>query len=358
MVTEGMIEMIQQIGHISDDGYFLYAVGDRKFQYTNTAFKRILGINEEVLNKDPHTLKEKLFPEDLDYLVTRYAQLLERRSLRNIQFQLKIADEVSRHLSVDCYLLQDGQEMVVGFVKDITKIKEHDDYIVKYGNKKDAILEMLSHNLSGPLNLSKRVLSLTDKAFRDVDYKAIASHLDFVKTVTQHCIDTIAEFLEEEHLVSERIYVKQNRFDIVKRVQETVDRYTHSYPSRKIQTTYPADHLFVTGDDIKFVQIINNLLSNAVKFTPANCEIELIIDDLDDRYRLIIKDDGIGIPAHLQPLIFQRYTPAGRPGLQGEKSIGIGLSIVKKLVELMKGEIYFESKQNIGTTFVVTLPKE
>jgi two-component system sensor histidine kinase VicK len=357
MVMEEMVETIHRLGGISDDGFFLYELREKKFQYANKALHRILGTDQQRLTNAPDSLLAHLFQEDIDYLVTRYAELLEKHSLRNVQFQFKVADDNSRHLSVDCYLLNEEQT-IVGIVKDITKIKEHEDYIIKYGNKKDTILEMLSHNLSGPLSLSKRVLSLTDKAFREVDYKAIASHLDFIKTVTQHCIDTIAEFLEEEHLVSERIYVKQNRFDVLARTREAIDRYKHSYPSREIKLNYSGDHLFVTADDIKYVQILNNLLSNAVKFTPANCSIELSIEEMDDKYKVTIKDDGIGIPDHLQPLIFQRYTPAGRPGLQGEKSIGIGLSIVKKLVELMKGELYFESKQNVGTTFTLTLPKE
>jgi two-component system sensor histidine kinase VicK len=81
------------------------------------------------------------------------------------------------------------------------------------------------------------------------------------------------------------------------------------------------------------------------------------VEESDFTFTLIVKDDGIGIPDHLQPLVFKKYTPAGRQGLQGEKSIGVGLSIVKNLVSLMKGSIRFESKENKGATFFVTLPK-
>jgi two-component system sensor histidine kinase VicK len=85
--------------------------------------------------------------------------------------------------------------------------------------------------------------------------------------------------------------------------------------------------------------------------------VKVKLEETEDYFTLIVEDDGIGIPRHLQPLIFHKYTPAGRTGLQGEKSLGVGLSIVKTLVELMKGTIRFESEENKGTTFFVTFPK-
>jgi two-component system sensor histidine kinase VicK len=137
-----------------------------------------------------------------------------------------------------------------------------------------------------------------------------------------------------------------------------VDRFKESYRGNHLRFESHPEKLFVTNDDVKYFQIVNNLLSNALKFTPANCLVEVKVEDAEEYFTLIVQDDGIGIPKHLQPLIFQKYTPAGRTGLQGEKSLGVGLSIVKTLVEMMKGTIRFESQENKGTTFYVTFPKE
>lgn len=230
--------------------------------------------------------------------------------------------------------------------------------MINFGSKKDTMLEMLSHNLSAPLSLVKRILGMAEKACRDQKYQTVSSHIQFIGNATQHCIDIIHDFLKEEHFVSERIYVKQNRFDVIEKVRHVVDEFKQSYHGNELHFVTDKKLLFVTGDDIKFLQILNNLISNALKFTPANCRVEIKVEDADDNFMVIVKDDGIGIPEHVQPLLFQKYTPAGRQGLNGEKSIGVGLSIVKKLVSLMRGEIRFESKQDQGTTFYLILPKE
>jgi two-component system sensor histidine kinase VicK len=118
------------------------------------------------------------------------------------------------------------------------------------------------------------------------------------------------------------------------------------------------DKLYISNDDVKFLQVFNNLLSNAVKWSRSGSTIEIKLDEHDDTFSLAVKDHGIGIPDHFKVMVFQKNTPAARSGLRGEKSIGLGLYIVKKLVTLMEGTISFESKENEGSTFVINLPRE
>ena len=95
----------------------------------------------------------------------------------------------------------------------------------------------------------------------------------------------------------------------------------------------------------------------ALKFTPANGLIEVTVRQDKQKVKITVQDDGIGIPEALQPHIFQKESKAARPGLRGEVSNGIGLYVVKKLTDLMKGKIWFESKENHGTRFILELPK-
>ena len=74
-------------------------------------------------------------------------------------------------------------------------------------------------------------------------------------------------------------------------------------------------------------------------------------------FSVSVKDNGIGVHEYLRPYLFKKNTPAGRPGLRGDKSTGMGLYIVKKLVDLMNGSISFESEQNEGSIFAVQFPK-
>ena len=105
----------------------------------------------------------------------------------------------------------------------------------------------------------------------------------------------------------------------------------------------------------KFGRILDNLLSNALNFTPAGGTIRVGLRQLKGRIRLVVRDTGLGIPAALQPHVFDKFTSASRPGLYGDTTTGLGLFITKQIVEMHQGKIWLESKENQGTTFFIDL---
>jgi two-component system sensor histidine kinase VicK len=106
------------------------------------------------------------------------------------------------------------------------------------------------------------------------------------------------------------------------------------------------------------VQVINNITSNSLKFTHENDEIRFILREQDESFLIAVADSGIGIPEDLQPSLFEKRGAARRTGLNGEKSVGLGLSICKDLTTSLKGRIWIESKEGSGTTVFVELPKD
>jgi two-component system sensor histidine kinase VicK len=114
----------------------------------------------------------------------------------------------------------------------------------------------------------------------------------------------------------------------------------------------------VEADEVKFMQVINNLISNAIKFTHDGGIITIRIEEKKNLILISIQDNGIGIPEHLQDGLFEKFTKARRPGIKGEPSVGLGMSISKTIVEWHKGRMWFESKEHKGTTFYIELPKE
>ncbi|MBN1761006.1 MAG: HAMP domain-containing histidine kinase [Chitinispirillaceae bacterium] len=106
----------------------------------------------------------------------------------------------------------------------------------------------------------------------------------------------------------------------------------------------------------RFSRVVENLLSNALKFTKKNDTVSIILKQSDHGIEIRIVDTGIGIPADLHQVLFELFTKAGRSGTAKEKSIGLGLSIVKKNVSLHGGVIRFESEEGKGTTFIIELP--
>jgi len=124
-----------------------------------------------------------------------------------------------------------------------------------------------------------------------------------------------------------------------------------------IEVTLPAELPRIQADPDKLGLVLSNLLSNAIKFTPENGHIEVMAQDRGDAILVSVRDNGVGIAPEDQTRIFERFYQARPEHLAGHGGMGIGLTIVKHLVELHGGRVWVESEVGKGSTFFFTLPK-
>lgn len=344
------IALFERIGELSAEGYLVYDVRQDAVRYANKAFAAMAGITAPA----GHTLKDlrRAIQEEDSFVTACIHRLQQHGQLEDVEFRTTRG----HMLSAQAYWLQEPA-WVVAILKDVTNAKQFLDYISEFGARKDALLDMIAHNLSGPLNLTNNLLNLVDQVNQTAQYKIIDNHTRLIRENTQHCIEIINSFLREEHLASPGVYVESKRFDVVEKVNVVIERMKPFNEDKTILVHTDVAPLYISSDDVKFFQVVHNLVSNAVKFTPAEGTVAVDIRDAESTVTVTVADNGVGIPEHLQRYIFERNTPAGRPGLKGEKSIGMGLYIVRKLTELMHGEVTFTSREHAGATFRVTLPK-
>jgi two-component system, OmpR family, sensor histidine kinase VicK len=357
VTKNNLLSAIKAIGELSNDGMLLYSIGRKNLDYVNHALLKMFDISHDAFRHQPAFFVNHVISEDVEYLKSEYKRLLAEHKIENVEFRLKSHDGIIIDVSCNCYVLENGK-YAVGILKDFTNIREHEDYIINYGAKKNTLLEMVNHNLSGPLTVTKNIVESLENIVKDQDVRNINAHIQLIKENTRHCIELVNDFLEEEHLVSENIFTKKNRFEVTDKVNTVLERFRKSYPDYEFVVQKNFDTLYINNDDVKFLQVVNNLISNAIKWSRSGTVIEVNMHEYKDTFSLAVKDHGIGIPEHFKVLIFDKNTRAARSGLKGEKSVGMGLYIVKKLVNLMDGNITFESKENEGTTFVLSLPKD
>lgn len=347
---------IKKIGELTDDGIIVYDLTSKKFIYVNENFLKIFEIEPDAVLNDSKLVMKFILAEDTAYLNSRFHELIETGHVNTTEFRLKFPDKIIKHLVCDVLMLDNGN-MITAFVKDISMAKRHEDYLIKYTAQKDTLLDMLTHNLSGPLLLSKEIINSIHKGYSENNMADINKLIGIMQENTQQCIDIVNDFLLEEHMESANTYVKKTRFDVLEKINVTLEKLKVMNKDKNFKLTSSTTNLNINSDAVKFFQIIHNVLSNAIKYTREGGNIHIDVTEEGPCYIICISDDGIGIPDDIKPSLFKSRV-IGREGLRGEKSSGLGLSMAKKLIDLMGGKVWFESEENKGAMFCVQLPKE
>lgn len=132
-------------------------------------------------------------------------------------------------------------------------------------------------------------------------------------------------------------------------------RYQAENKGIELTTDIPLGDIYVETHPVALIRIIDNLFDNALKFTARYGNIKITLTQADNKAVISFSDSGIGIPKSFQPLLFEKSIQIQRPGTENEPSTGLGLYIIKQMTEELNGTIWYESHENIGTTFYLSL---
>ena len=220
--------------------------------------------------------------------------------------------------------------------------------------EKDRILRTVAHDLRNPIG---GVVSLTNVMLEDEYTEDQKELISLVNSTSNNTLELINEILEAtNHKIG-----KSNKelVDINSLVSNSVEimNFKAAEKNQKIVTELldAPEMLLISRERIW--RVISNLISNAIKFSPNGASILVKLINDDKEIKICVSDDGIGIPDNIKENVFNMFTDAKRPGTAGEKSFGLGLSICQQIVENHGGKIWFESENNKGTTFFVSLNK-
>ncbi len=224
--------------------------------------------------------------------------------------------------------------------------------------EKDEFLGIAAHDLRNPLS---KIQFIAEK----MSYKADSFTPDLIKEASADIAHTVAGMME---LVSNLLDVNAieqghlrtelNPIEIEHIVEHIVRDYDARAAKKKITLHYTHDPALplVLADEVAIVQILDNLISNAVKYSPFNKSVTVRLLTETDAVRLEVEDAGPGISDDDQKKMFRKFARLSAQPTGGEHTIGLGLSIVKKLVEDIKAEISVRSVLGKGTTFIVRIP--
>lgn len=348
------LDLIIRIGDLLSDGIVLFDLNNQHIVYINAAATAMTGINPADGFEQITRVWKQVMVQDRAYVISQLRDILSKPVSGSAEFGLWRDGKIEKHLHITGCVITDRSLLVV-FVRDITHTKQHEDYLVEFGIKKNTLLDTLTHNLSGSLNLTKHLARQAEK-HADQSDKELQTFLELITGNTSSSLQVIEDFVVFEYEKSPRIHTKTTRIDLVEKIGFIHEQLQSSYTDRQFQLHSDKPELHVTTDEVKLLQIMNNLTANALKFSPPESPIIIRIRAEEQQAVISVEDRGIGIPASLKSLMFLRQPTTGRPGLNGEPSNGQGLWICKSLVELLGGSIWFESIENAGTTFYISIP--
>ncbi len=262
----------------------------------------------------------------------------------------------------DIIPLRDDKNQIDGYIifsKKITEQKLNEKKLEKLNQSKDNILGIVAHDLRNPITA---ILGLADLIKNDLPNAE--KYIDLINRSCKTSLNIITELLDISELDRSDYTLNKESVEIIALLKGLIEsnKILANDKELDIQFVSNTKSLFIHLNQNKFSRVLNNLLGNAIKFSHRKQQILVSADVQTERGTVIIKvqDSGIGIPENLKSMIFDKFTKAGRKGTEGEKSLGLGMSIVKRIVELHNGRIWMESKENIGTTIFIELdlPKD
>ncbi len=222
---------------------------------------------------------------------------------------------------------------------------------------KDDFLAVLSHELRTPLNamLGWARLLRTNKDNDDIFVRAV----DAIERSALMQTKFVDDLLDVTRIVNGQLSLARADVDLGPLVEGSVDaiKPTADAKSIEIRSDIEKEIGIVSGDPERIQQIVNNLLSNAVKFTPESGTVTVSLKPEDGKARLTVIDTGVGISKEFLPQVFDRYKQAHNSTTNRKGGLGLGLAIVRHLVEMHEGTVSVESDgEGTGATFIVHLP--
>jgi len=226
---------------------------------------------------------------------------------------------------------------------------------------KTSFLNNMSHDIRTPMNA---ILGFTGLMQKELDNpEMMKDYLGKVKNSGEYLLNIINNTLDMARIESGRMTVDEDFFNFHNNSTNAMHVFEESLKRKKIQFYPKLDviHYYLLGDVPKLQQIVINLLSNAIKYTPEGGRIDFIVQELPCNKKgyatiqTIISDTGIGMSKEFQENIFDAFTRERNTTESKVIGTGLGMAIVKKLVNLMGGTIQLKSELGKGTTFTVTL---
>lgn len=334
---------------------------------------RITGTNTvfgEAFQCDPadflgRPIRALVAPEHADAITTAFEEAIRYRQVRRLEAAIiyRSVPAFDADIMLSPVVWRDAPvEGVVCSIRDISIFKQQEMHLrrllqheIELNELKSRFVSMASHEFRTPLTVIQMTADLLLRYDAQLPANTKHQKLEVIGQMVKQIDDLIEDLLLFSRGKAGIFEVHPAVTDLAAVCREEIDnlqRTTGNQHDMILEINGGCSQVITDARIIR--HILNNLLSNAIKYSPAGSTITCTLRSQDTTFSLEVQDEGIGIPAADQPRLFEAFYRAGNVG--AAPGTGLGLAIVKQMVDLHNGSITFESEQDDGTTFTVTLP--
>lgn len=232
------------------------------------------------------------------------------------------------------------------------------EQIARLNKMKSEFIAVASHQLRTPLSAIKWNIELLLSKPNHLNYEQ-REEIKTIEELSQRMNKLVSDLLDVARIDQGNLFLKKEKFDLSKTVREVLKDISSLAKSKRIKITFKRNKIklpLAVGDGEKLKLVIENLLSNSIKYTVEKGSIELNITKKNNSLVFSIKDNGVGIPHVQQGQIFDKFFRSNNISRYQTEGSGLGLYIAKNIIDQSGGKIWFESQENVGTTFNFSLP--
>jgi PAS domain S-box-containing protein len=336
-------------------------------QSFNPAAEKLFGYGkDDVLGKNVKMLMPEPYHGQHDGYISNYTHTGDAKIIgtgREVVGKRKNDTTFPMELAVSEFRIGDHR-FFTGIVRDITQRKQLEqelrkrvDELAEADRQKNEFLAMLGHELRNPLAPMRNAVHLLRTPGADPDM--VIQARDMMDRQLQHLVRLVDDLLDVSRIVREKIDLRQEPVDIAQALERAVETAQPVIDARghELKTSLPLKPLYVHGDIIRIAQIVSNLLTNAAKYTIEAGPIHLSAELERDQVVIRVKDAGVGIDPELLPRIFDLFVQGDHTLARSQGGLGIGLTLVKRLVDMHGGSIEAKSEgKGQGSEFILRLP--
>ncbi len=330
---------------------------DQRFVYVNRACAEFLGRRQEEIIGRP--IADIVGEEAFAAIAPNIERVLRGEE---VEFEMEVpyAHPGRRFMRVSYTPDRDERGQVIGWVasiSDVTDRKLAETALREADRRKDEFLATLAHELRNPLapvRNATEILRLKSPPTPELQWAR-----DVIDRQMQQMTRLIDDLMDVSRITRDRLELRKERVELARVIQGAVEtsRALIDGSDHELTVALPADPVYLDADIMRLAQVFSNLINNAAKYSGRGSPISLTAERRGADVLVSVRDEGIGIPQEMLPRIFEMFTQVDRSLERTQGGLGIGLTLVKRLVEMHGGSIEARSGgPGKGSEFIVRLP--